>query len=121
MNETRKALKRQYKDRKKVAGVWHIKNIPEDKEFLGSSLDLQNRLNGQEVRLKAGMHPNKALQEDFDRLGRGAFVIEVIETVKPRNEPGFDVKRELEKLERRYLTEADPSRTYNQHDRIRFG
>ncbi len=121
VNETRKALKRQYKEREKVAGIWHVKNVPEDKEFLGSSLDLQNRLNGQEVRLKAGMHPNKALQADFDRLGREAFVIEVVETVQHRDEPEFDVKRELEKLERRYLAAADPSRTYNRNDHIRFG
>ncbi len=104
--KTRKELLREYKERKKPAGVYRIRNTINGKVFYGSSLDLDGRLNSHRFKLSAGAHPNEGLQCDWNDLGPDAFAFETCETVALKDEPGFDPDAELSLLEEIWLEKA---------------
>jgi hypothetical protein len=96
-NERRRRIQ-EYKLREKSAGIFRITNTATGKVLLGSSLDLH----------------------DFYRYGRDAFVFEIVEVVKPSDDPGFSVEADLERLEKIYAEQLDRGNTYNLRDRIRY-
>jgi hypothetical protein len=57
-------LKREYKERKKPAGVFQVMNAANGKVLLGSSRILEGPLNSHKFRLTLGKHRNKALQKE---------------------------------------------------------
>jgi hypothetical protein len=120
MNDERRRRIQEYKLREKSAGIFRITNTATGKVLLGSSLDLHFPLNSQEFQLTSGSHMNQALQSDFYRYGRDAFVFEIVEVVKPSDDPGFSVEAELERLEKVYAEQLDRGNTYNLRDRIRY-
>jgi DNA-binding HxlR family transcriptional regulator len=120
VNDERRQRRQEYKLREKSAGIFRITNTATGKALLGSSLDLHGPLNSQEFQLTYGSHKNQALQDDFDRYGRDAFAFEIVEVVKPSDDPGFSVEAELERLEKAYAEQLDRGNTYNLRDRIRY-
>ncbi|MBN2353062.1 MAG: GIY-YIG nuclease family protein [Spirochaetales bacterium] len=104
--KSRKDLLREYKERKKTAGVYRIRNTLNGKSFLASTLDLDGRLNSHRFRLSAGSHPNEALQRDWNGLGADAFAFETCETVAVKETPGFDPEAELSLLEEIWIERA---------------
>ncbi|WP_437964176.1 metalloregulator ArsR/SmtB family transcription factor [Sorangium sp. So ce260] len=119
--ETRKELKRQYLETPKQAGIFQIKNTVNGKVLLGSSTNLHGPLNKHRFMLSTGMHMNKALQQDWKQHGADAFLFEVIEVVRQKDEPGFSVADELTLLEQIWLERLSPlaPRGYNTDTRIR--
>ena len=120
MNDERRQRIQEYKLREKSAGIFRITNTATGKVLLGSSLDLHFPLNSQEFQLTSRSHMNQALQTDFDHYGRDAFVFEIVEVVKPSDDPGFSVEAELERLEKAHAEQLDRGNTYNLRDRIRY-
>lgn len=120
VNDERRQGRQEYKLREKDAGIFRITNTATGKVLLGSSLDLHGPLNSQEFQLKYRVHKNQALQDDFDRYGRDTFAFEIVELVKPSDDPGFSIEGELERLERVYAERLDRGNTYNLRDRIRY-
>jgi len=104
--KTRKDLLHEYKDRKKTAGVYRIRNTFTGKSFLASAPDLDGRLNSHRFRLSIGAHPNEALQRDWNELGESTFVFEICETVAEKEGAGFDPDTELSLLEEIWLERA---------------
>lgn len=119
--KSRHDLKREYREREKPAGVFQIKNTANGKVFLGSSLNLEGSLNRNRFALDVGSHLNKALQEDWQRYGAGAFTLEVLEVVKVSDAPHFNLDAELTLLEQIWLEQLQPfgERGYNRDARIR--
>ena len=113
--------KREYKERTKTAGVFMVKNHANGKLLLGSSLDLAGPLNRHRFMLKSRQHRNAALQRDWDAFGADNFTFEVLETVRPSDDPGFNVDDELTLLEQIWLEKLQPfdERGYNADARIR--
>lgn len=120
-SDRKKELKRAYRERPKTAGVFQIKNTVSGKLYLGSSLNLDGTLNRHRFMLANGSHFNRALQEDWKQAGPDAFVLEILETVDVRDEPGFDLEGELGLLEEIWLEKLRPvePRGYNTGTRIR--
>lgn len=58
--------------------------------------------------LKNGGNPNKTLQNEWDEFGEGAFVIEVLEELKTEETERSKIKKELEKLEEKWLVKLKP-------------
>jgi group I intron endonuclease len=112
---------REYKERVKPAGVFQIKNTANGKVLLGSSLNLEGPLNAHKFMLQIGSHGNKALQKDWDEFGADKFVFEVLEVVKVKEDPHFDLSDELTLLEQIWLEALQPfgERGYNVNDKIR--
>jgi hypothetical protein len=102
-DKRRAELKRAYKEAPRQAGVYQIKNIKSGKVFLGISTNLHGPLNRHRFMLSIKRHPNAALQADFDQLGADAFVFEILEVVKPSDDPNFNLDDELTLLEQIWL------------------
>jgi hypothetical protein len=119
----RKDLLREYKEQKKPAGVFQIKNIANGKVFLGSSLNLDGALNRHKFALTIGKHQNEAMQKDWDEFGPEKFVFEELEVVQAKeNDPHLNIDDELTLLEQIWLEKLQPlgERGYNANARIRL-
>lgn len=101
--DRKKELKMAYKEMKIPAGVYKITNSVNGKIFVGSSMNL----NGARNRLAFGVNKYKEFEKDIIKYGKDAFVFEVLEELAD-NEQCFDPKRELEKLEEKWLDKLQP-------------
>ncbi|MBN1224659.1 MAG: GIY-YIG nuclease family protein [Candidatus Aminicenantes bacterium] len=119
--KSKKEIKREYKERQKPAGVFQVKNTANGKVFLGSSLNLEGPLNSHKFMLSIGQHRNKALQKDWNQYGPENFVFEILEIVKVKDDPSFNLSDELTLLEQIWLEELQPfsKRGYNNDTKIR--
>jgi len=111
----RKALTRQYKETPRPMGVFRVHNTAADRSFVGTSRDLPSMLNRQRFQLDHGSHPNRALQEDWNRLGPEAFAFEVLDTLDPADRSESDLSDDLAVLEELWLQKLLPygERGYN--------
>jgi len=97
--KSKQDIKREYKERKKPAGVFQVKNTANGKVLLGSSLNLEGPLNSHKFMLSIGRHRNEALQKEWNEYGSDKFVFEVLDVVKVKDDPDFNVSNELTLLE----------------------
>jgi hypothetical protein len=118
---SRKEIIREYKERKKPAGVFHVRNTVNGKIFLGSSLNLEGVLNSQKFKLSIGIHPSKDLQKEWNEYGPDKFVFEILETVTVKEDPNFNLDDELTLLEQIWFEKCQPfgERGYNTDSNIR--
>jgi DNA-binding HxlR family transcriptional regulator len=119
--KTRQDIKREYKERKKPAGVFQVKNLANGKVLLGSSLNLEGPLNGHKFMLTMGNHRNAELQKEWNMFGPDKFVFEILEIVKVKDDPNFNLEDELTLIEQIWIEKLQPfgKRGYNTGDRIR--
>lgn len=94
----RKALRREYKDTPRPAGLFRIRNTVTGKSLVGSSPDLPGMLNRQRFQLQNGSHPDKELQREWNELGGVAFEVDVLDRLEPKKEPGYDPTQDLRVL-----------------------
>lgn len=118
--KTRRELNREYMERVKPAGIYQVKNTANGKMLLGSSLNLEGPLNRHRFMLKIGSHTNKILQSEWNELGPDVFVFEILEEVKMKDDPNFNLQDELTLLEMIWLEKLQPVENgYNLNARIR--
>ncbi|WP_042349286.1 GIY-YIG nuclease family protein [Bacillus massiliigorillae] len=112
--ERKKELKQLYKETPIEAGVYQITNTKNQKIFVASTRNLKT-LNGVKFMLKNGGHMNSQLQEDAKQFGADIFEFEILEVLKKKETGFFDEKKELEKLEEKWINELQPfgERGYN--------
>lgn len=110
----RNELKRLYKESKPDAGVFQIKNTVNQKIFIDSTRNLKT-MNGQKFMLEMGSHANPKLQQEWRQYGQEAFVFEVLEVLKIKEDEYIDPKDALKKLEEKWLKKLQPfgERGYN--------
>jgi hypothetical protein len=118
---SKKDIKREYKERKKVAGIFQVKNIENGKVLLGSSLNLDGPLNRHKFLLTTGSHSNKVLQKEWKEYGQDKFVFEVLEVVDVKDVSGFNPDDELKLLEQIWIEKLQPfgEKGYNTDSNIR--
>ncbi|QQK08788.1 GIY-YIG nuclease family protein [Miniphocaeibacter halophilus] len=95
--EKKKKLLEEYKNRKPDKGIISIKNKTEGKEFLTIAKDKKADINSMKMKLKSNWHPNKELQELWNKYGEGDFQIDLIEQLK-YDDLQEDYSNELEEL-----------------------
>lgn len=119
--KSRQDLKREYKERIKPAGVFQVKNLATGRVLLGSSLNLEGPLNAHRFMLSIGQHRNAELQGDWNECGEDNFVFEILETVKWRDDPDFNLEDELTILEQTWVEKLRPFGPggYNRDRKIR--
>ena len=105
--DRRKELIQQYKEMKTEAGVYQIKNTKNQKVFVVSTPNLKT-MNGKPMMLCMGGHKNEKLQEEWNKFGEEAFVFEVLEVLKEKEEGYFDKTGELKELEKKWLEKLQP-------------
>ncbi|MCY1058205.1 GIY-YIG nuclease family protein [Nannocystis sp. SCPEA4] len=118
---TRADQKRQYREQPRRAGIYLIRNTVSGKVLLGSTMNLHGPLNRHRFMLGIGGHPNRALQEDWRRLGPDAFEFTIADVVTPQDEEAGPHEDELWLLEQVWIERTSPfgERGYNLHPRIR--
>jgi hypothetical protein len=112
----KKRLKKEYRETPRPMGVFLIRNMANDKVFLGAGLDLVGTMNRHKFQLTKGNHPNQRLQGDWKELDGSNFAFEILDQITPPADPAFDSKAELEFMEKLWLQELQPfgERGYNQ-------
>ncbi|OZI10514.1 LuxR family transcriptional regulator [Bacillaceae bacterium SAS-127] len=113
--DRKKQLKQLYKETSVEAGVYQIKNNDNGKLFIGSTRNLKT-LNGVKFSLNNDTYSNKALQAEWRQFGKDAFSIDILETLKKKDDPYFNEKEALLELENKWLDHFQPygKRGYNQ-------
>lgn len=117
----KKELKREYKQTLQPMGVFQIRNLVNEKFFVGSTLNLNGVFNKHRFQLNAGIHPSKTLQADWNELGADKFAFEILEEVSPRENPEYDYKSDVECLEDLWLEKLEPyaDKGYNEPKKTR--
>lgn len=101
-------IKKNYKISLTPMGVYQIKNLVTGKIFIGGSKNLQARINRHKFELKFGSEAIKELQEDYNKYGEENFTFEIIDELKPKDEPGINYKEDIEVLEQLWLEKLQP-------------
>jgi hypothetical protein len=113
----RKALIREYKQRRPPMGVYRVRNTITGHALVAASRDLPSILNRHRAQLGMGGHPSRALQADWTAHGPESFVFEVLDTLAPSDAPDYDATADLSALEDLWLEklslEADRLHTIN--------
>lgn len=104
----KEALKKQYKENPYPMGVYKIENKVNGKIFIGSARNLNARINRHKGELKFGGDNVKPLQEDYIKYGEENFSFEIIDTLKPVEDPEYNYKEDLEVLEQMWLEKLQP-------------
>ena len=90
-------------------GIFQIQNLANGRAFIGGSKDLPAILNRHQFQLKLGTHPNKELQRAWNELGADAFAFNVLDTLPPAENAGYDPTEDLTALEQLWIAKLTPS------------
>lgn len=105
--DRKRELKQMYKETPIEAGIFQIKNTKNGKLFIASTRNFKT-LNGVKFTLDNGSHINKSLQAEWSEYGKDCFEIEILEVLKKKDNAYFDEKKELIKLEEKWLEDLQP-------------
>lgn len=116
MSGDKRQLKREYREQARPMGVFAIRNLVDERVFVGSGLDLQGIMNRHRFALEMNGHQNKMLQADWNELGAEKFAFEILDQLSPKELGQADLKRELQFLEDLWLEKLQPygERGYNE-------
>ena len=107
MDQKRKELLQQYKDRDVEMGVIFFRCAQTGETFFGVSKDTRADLNSVRFKLSAGNHPNRRMQELWNQYGPADFLCGVEQVLK-REDPNEDPDPLLEAMRDKLLA-SDPS------------
>lgn len=65
----------------KAPVIYKIRNLVNDKFYVGSTMDTRERFRNHRNKLRRGKHPNAYLQASWNKYGEEKFVFEVVEEV----------------------------------------
>lgn len=106
---TKKELKDSYKKQKFKVGVFQLKNIVNQKIFIGSSIDLVASRNRIKMELKFGNYPNADLQNDWKKYGEENFAFEILSEIKQEDDGlTHNYRKEAKQLEEMFMDELQP-------------
>jgi hypothetical protein len=98
MTIDRKALIRAYKESRRPAGIFVVRNIKSGRVLFGPAVDLPAMLNRQRFQLQGGAHPDRELLADWNELGPDAFEFDVLDRLECPEDPTYDAKDDLTAL-----------------------
>ena len=99
----KKELIKEYKNQKHPAGLFIVKNLQENKIFIGKSLNLPAKIRGITFELEMGSHAYSYLAQDFKRLGKEKFEISILDEIEVKDETEKELRTELETLEKMWV------------------
>ncbi|MEN6624855.1 MAG: GIY-YIG nuclease family protein [Candidatus Sumerlaeia bacterium] len=105
-----------YKNTLRPMGVYQIRNTANGRVLVGSNLNLDGRRNRFEFERRDGSFANnREIKKDWDEAGPDAFVFEILEELKPNDDPQYDYRADLAALEKQWLEKLQPygDRGYN--------
>ena len=105
---TREELRRAYEEARRPMGVYRVRNLRDGRALVARSTHLPAALNRERAQLRFGAHRNQALQQDWKAAGESAFAFEVLDTLTPKDAPGYDPTADLRELEQLWLEKLAP-------------
>jgi len=95
----KKEIIKDYKNQKHPAGIFAVKNKPDNKMFIGISLNLPAKIRGITFELELGSHAYRNLADDYKRLGKEQFDIFILDQIEVKDETDRELQAELETFE----------------------
>jgi len=89
-------------------GVYRVRNRRNDRSLVGASTNLPAILNRHRFQLAMQVHPNRALQDEWNAFGADAFDFEVLDVLEPPDRPDYDPGDDLRVLEEMWLEKLSP-------------
>ena len=80
--KTKKEIKAEYRLIKLRVGIFQILNKENNKVYLQTTSDLDRAFNSDIFQLKAGMHSNINLQNDWNQFGSESFEFKILDELK---------------------------------------
>lgn len=111
----RSQMKLAYKLKIRPMGIFEIKNLVNGKVFIGSTNNLDVVHNRHMFQLKQGGHPNKELQQDYNRYGPENFTFSTLEELEPVDDLSSNYAEDLEVLEALWLEKLQPYQEKGYH------
>jgi hypothetical protein len=110
MNEmNRREMIKEYKNTSRPMGIVQVKNIRNGRVYITASANTAGTINSIRFQLKMGsFFPSSALTEDWKEMGEQSFVIEVIDELKPGEDPAYDYRDDLKALEAIWMEKLKP-------------
>ena len=115
--DKKKELKQSYRQKPEAMGVYQIRNVVNERVFVGAALNLYGIINRHKFELKLGSHRNEKLQADWLAFGGESFAFEILDELTPKDGSGRDYKAELAVLEELWLAKLElwQSRAVSSH------
>ena len=116
MEKNKKRLKQAYQQSLRPMGVFLIRNMVNEKVFVGIGLDLAGIINRHRFELTMGKHRNQRLQTEWNEFGSDSFTFEILDQLNRGEDPNVDYRAELAFLEELWLEKLQPfgDRGYNE-------
>jgi hypothetical protein len=117
--DRRKELTIAYQQTPRPMGVFRWTNTVNGKIYIAGSPNLDGAHNRDVFTLRMGVSRNKELQQEWNEYGEQAFIFEVLERIKPKEDLKHNYTKEIQALERKWLDELQPyeERGYNKQPR----
>lgn len=104
-----KALLAEYRNQAKKMGAYCIFNTENKKRFIGTSRDIEARLNRHRFALKTNTEQlSPDLQADWNLQGADVFEFTVLDTIEPPENPEYNPSEDLLVLEQLWLEQLKP-------------
>jgi hypothetical protein len=104
----REAIK-EYKKTIQPMGIVQVKNIRNNRVYLTASANTAGTINSIRFQLKMGTFlPSPGLVKDWKEMGEQCFVFEVLDELKPVDDPAYDYRDDLKALETMWLEKLKP-------------
>ena len=105
----RREVIKEYKRTLQPMGIVQVKNIKNGRVYIIASANTAGSINSIRFQLKMGVFlPSPALAADWKELGERCFLIEVIDDLKPVDDPDHDYREDLKTLEAIWLDKLKP-------------
>ena len=95
----KKALIREYKRTPKQLGIIRIRNKATGRALIAASVDVQALLNRNRAELQLKGHRDRALQQEWNESDGATFEFEILDTLEPSDQPGYNPADDLRALE----------------------
>lgn len=101
-------IKKDYKRTLTPMGVYQVKNLVNGKIFIGSNKNIPARINRHKFELKLNSDDIKELQEDYNKYGEENFSFEILDELKPKEDPDYNYKEDIKVLEQLWIDKLRP-------------
>ena len=85
--------------KEKISCIYEIRNILNDKCYIGSTIDFNQRIATHKSKLRKNKHHSPILQNAWNKHGQDSFVFNVIENISFES---------LQEVEQKYINEKNP-------------
>jgi hypothetical protein len=107
---------KEYKNSVRPMGIVQVRNIRNNRVYLTASANTPGTINSIRFQLKMGTFlPSPGLAQAWKEQGEQSFVFEVLDELKPVDDPAYDYQDDLRALEAMWLEKLKPfgERGYN--------